>query len=38
MNLYEVKGTVTALGQNIFDNNVHVYAYVEVTDVDGRGR
>jgi hypothetical protein len=36
MNLYEVKGTVTALGQNIFDNNVHVYAYVEVTDVEGR--
>ncbi|MET4195069.1 hypothetical protein ABIB89_007699 [Bradyrhizobium sp. JR3.12] len=36
MNLFEVEGTVTALGQNVFDNNVMIYAYIAITDVSGR--
>ncbi|MBR1225221.1 hypothetical protein JQ600_09855 [Bradyrhizobium sp. AUGA SZCCT0176] len=36
MNLFKVEGTVTALGQNVFDNNVMIYAYVVVTDASGR--
>ncbi|GAA0005945.1 hypothetical protein [Bradyrhizobium diazoefficiens] len=35
MNLFELTGTVTALGQSAFDNDVAVYAYLEVTDRDG---
>ena len=36
MNLFEVEGTVTALGQNVFDNNVMIYAYIALTDTAGR--
>lgn len=32
MNLFEVQGTVTALGQSMFDNDVAVYAYITITD------
>lgn len=35
MNLFELSGTVTALGQSIFDNDVAIYAYVEITDREG---
>jgi hypothetical protein len=35
MNLFKLTGTVTALGQSIFDNDVAVYAYVEITDREG---
>jgi hypothetical protein len=35
MNLFELRGTVTALGQSAFDNDVVVYAYVEITDFEG---
>jgi hypothetical protein len=36
MNLHELKGTVTAIGQSAFDNNVVVFAYVEITDSQGQ--
>lgn len=35
MNLFELTGTVTALGQSSFDNDVAVYAWVEITDREG---
>jgi hypothetical protein len=35
MNLFELKGTVTAIGQSVFDNDVAVYAFVEITDIEG---
>ena len=35
MNLFELKGTVSALGQSVFDNDVVVYAFVEITDFEG---
>jgi hypothetical protein len=34
MNLFELKGTVTAIGQSTFDNDVVVYAFVEITDFE----
>jgi hypothetical protein len=36
MNLHELKGTVTALGQSVFDNEVVIFAYVEITDPQGK--
>lgn len=35
MNLFELSGTVTALGQSVFDNDMVVYAFVEITDLEG---
>ncbi|MDH2399829.1 hypothetical protein QCM77_07700 [Bradyrhizobium sp. SSUT18] len=35
MNLFELEGTVTALGQSLFDNDVAVYAYIEISDLEG---
>jgi hypothetical protein len=33
--LFEVEGTITAIGQSIFDNNGTIYAYIEITDDSG---
>lgn len=35
MNLFELRGKVTALGQSVFDNDIVVYAFVEITDLEG---
>lgn len=31
-----INDTVTALGQNVFDNNLTIYAYLEITEASGR--
>lgn len=36
MNLFEVEGTVTALGQCVFDNTGMIYAYITITDASGQ--
>lgn len=36
MNLFEVEGTVTTLGQCVFDNSGMIYAYIAITDASGR--
>jgi hypothetical protein len=36
MGLYSITGTVSAIGQSSFDNELHLYAYVVVTDQTGR--
>lgn len=36
MGLLSIKGTVTAIGQSQFDNNMAVYAYLEITEANGR--
>lgn len=35
MSLIEVEGTVTAIGQSQFDNDVTIYAYIDVTGSAG---
>lgn len=35
MSLFELEGTITAIGQSIFDNDGAVYAYLEITDQTG---
>ncbi len=34
--LFAVKGTVTTVGQSMLDNDVELFAYVEVTEPSGR--
>lgn len=36
MNLFEVEGTLSALGQSTFNNDVTIYAYATITDAAGR--
>jgi hypothetical protein len=36
MSLFQINGTVTAIGQSEFDNVVTLYAYLEVTEASGR--
>lgn len=36
MNLFELEGTVTALGQCVFDNTGMIYAYITITDASGQ--
>jgi hypothetical protein len=36
MSLLSITGTVTAVGQSQFDNNLTVYAYLEITESSGR--
>lgn len=36
MSLFELEGTLTAIGQNVFSNDGVLYAYLEVTAGDGR--
>jgi hypothetical protein len=36
VNLFELEGTLTALGQSFFDNNVMIYAYIVITDASGK--
>lgn len=36
MGLLNITGTVTALGQSQFDNNLTIYAYLEITEPSGR--
>jgi hypothetical protein len=38
MGLYSVRGTISQLGQCEFDNNLMVYAYVEIVDPTGGRR
>ncbi|WP_298254962.1 hypothetical protein [Bradyrhizobium sp.] len=33
--MFEIDGAITAIGQSIFDNEVVVYAYLEITDTAG---
>ena len=35
MSLFELDGTITAIGQSIYDNDFHLYAYIEITDASG---
>jgi hypothetical protein len=35
MSLFELDGTITAIGQSVFDNNGTVYAYLEITEPGG---
>ncbi|MCK1284730.1 hypothetical protein IVB41_12470 [Bradyrhizobium sp. 44] len=35
MSLFEIEGTVTAIGQSQFDNDMSIYAFIEVTDRNG---
>ena len=36
MGLYSITGTVSAIGQSNFDNDLYIYAYIAVTDQSGR--
>ena len=36
MSLFNIRGTVTAVGQSQFDNNLTIFAYLEVTEMSGR--
>jgi hypothetical protein len=36
MTLFQINGTVTAIGQSEFDNVVTLYAYLEITEDSGR--
>jgi hypothetical protein len=36
MTLFQIHGTITAIGQSVFDNVVTLYAYLEITDDSGR--
>lgn len=36
MGLFSISGTITAIGQSIFNNDFTIYAYVEVTEASGR--
>lgn len=36
MSLFAIEGTVTAVGQSLFDNDVTIYAYIEITETSGR--
>jgi hypothetical protein len=36
MSLHAIKGTITAIGQSRFDNDVTIYAYLDITDPSGR--
>jgi hypothetical protein len=38
MGLYAISGTISATGQYTFDNDIHVYACVEITDSSGARR
>lgn len=35
MSLFELEGTITAIGQSVFDNDIAVYAYLEIIDPAG---
>ncbi len=36
MSLFSISGSVTAIGQSIFNNDLSIYAYIELTEVSGR--
>jgi len=36
MGLFSISGTVTAIGQSLFNNDIAVYAYIEITEASGR--
>lgn len=36
MSLFSINGTVTAIGQSLFNNDLTIYAYIEITEVSGR--
>jgi hypothetical protein len=36
MSLFELVGTITSIGQSVFNNDGAVYAYVEISDGEGR--
>jgi hypothetical protein len=36
MSLFQINGTVTAIGQSVFDNVVTLYAYLEITEDSGQ--
>jgi hypothetical protein len=36
MSMFQIKGTVSAIGQSEFDNVVTLYAYLEITEGSGR--
>src|SRR3954452_17808079 len=36
MSLFELHGTITSIGQSVFNNDGAVYAYVEISDAEGR--
>jgi hypothetical protein len=36
MGLFSISGTVSAIGQSIFNNDIAVYAYIEITETSGR--
>jgi hypothetical protein len=36
MSLFSIIGTVTAIGQSVFNNDLTIFAYVEITEATGR--
>lgn len=36
MGLFSISGTVTAVGQSVFNNDIAIYAYIEITEASGR--
>jgi hypothetical protein len=36
MGLFSVNGTITAIGQSLFNNDLAIYAYLEITEASGR--
>ena len=36
MSLFSISGTVTAVGQSAFTNDLTIFAYLEITDASGR--
>jgi hypothetical protein len=36
MSLFELVGTITSIGQSVFSNDGTVYAYLEISDAEGR--
>lgn len=36
MGLFSISGTVTAIGQSLFNSDLAIYAYVEITEASGR--
>lgn len=38
MSLFSVNGTVTAIGQSLFNNELAIYAFIEITEALGPTR
>jgi hypothetical protein len=36
MGLFSISGTVSGIGQSIFNNDIAIYAYIEITEASGR--